>query len=164
MIGDMLMNDVEKKVMVLGCSSGKATILRHICSKTVETVAMEYGNTTFEGVKMHFFGASSSERFEFMHDVISKKIDGALILVDENGLTNADLKTASSIKENGLPYVIIASQVEEQYPFDQSFKEVPVVYANSIEDTDDVYKGMKVLLNIMQTAEHSEEIKTVYGA
>lgn len=150
----------ERKVIVLGGSaSGKTTILRHICSKTVETIAMEYGNTIFDGVKIHFFGVPSNERFGFMNDVLSKRIDGALILIDENGLNNAELETASAIKENSLPYIIIASQ-DPEYPINDS-NEISILHANNL-DNENIYKGMKMLLDVMNTKEHDKV--TAYGA
>lgn len=157
------MNEKEKKIIVLGASnSGKTSILKEICNKTLETVAMEYGNTIFEGVKIHFFSAPSSERFAFMHTVLSKNINGALILVDEKGLTTTELKTAASIKKEGIPYVIISTPEEhEEYLLRKEFKEVPIIHTTHM-DNKSIYNGIKVLLNIIEPVKELEIIETAY--
>lgn len=159
------MNEKEKKVIVLGASnSGKTSVLRQICNKTLETVAMEYGNTIFEGIKIHFFSAPSSERFAFMHQVLSKNIDGAMILMDEDGLTPTELNTAVSIKKEGLPFVIITAQQEQQeHRLRKEKKDVPTIYTDQM-DHEAIYKGIKVLLNIIEPLKELEKIKITYEA
>lgn len=158
------MNEKEKKVIVLGASnSGKTSILRQICNKTLETVAMEYGNTIFEGIKIHFFSAPSSERFAFMHQVLSKNIDGTIILMDENGLTPTELNTAVSIKKEGLPFIIITAQHEQQEHRRKEFKDIPTIYTDQM-DHEAIYKGIKVLLNIIEPLKELEKIKITYEA
>ncbi len=81
----MLNGDImeTKKILVLGDSdSGKRTALKHVCSDLIETEAASYGKTKLNNEKLQIFSPSSAERFKFMKDVLSKNIDGAIIVID----------------------------------------------------------------------------------
>lgn len=148
----------NRKIMIVGgTNSGKDIILRKICEKTVETVAMEYGNALFEGLKLHFFSVPSPERFGFMYQVLSKDIDGAIILVEEGGLKSNELEAANFYKRKGLPYVIIAyTESEESIPVDLNFKEeIPLIYTDNM-DEEDIHKGVKMLLEKINATRNLE--------
>lgn len=101
-----------KKIIILGSSgSGKTKILEYLCENTTKTTAMDYGNTVLEGTKVHFFVPSGKERFLFMQEVLSKNVDGAIIIIDStNGITEIDLKIMNFIKEKGVPRVIFGNK------------------------------------------------------
>ena len=50
--------------------------------KETTTVAMDYGRVTLDGYTIHLFGTPGQERFNFMLEVLSKGVDGCIILLD----------------------------------------------------------------------------------
>jgi signal recognition particle receptor subunit beta len=101
-----------KKVIITGASnSGKTTALEHICNSKIKTESMDYGKTIIGNEKIHFFIPSGKERFNFMYDVLSQNIDGAIIFVDNTkGITGIDRKIIDFIKEKRVPYVIFTNK------------------------------------------------------
>ncbi|HIE38934.1 MAG TPA: GTP-binding protein [Anaerolineales bacterium] len=50
--------------------------------KETTTVAMDYGQTTVGGCLFHLYGTPGQDRFNFMWDILSREMDGLLVLVD----------------------------------------------------------------------------------
>lgn len=141
---------MNKKIIVLGNSgSWKTGILKHICSNIVQTTAMEYGNTTINGQKIHFFSPSGHQRFEFMRDILSKNIDGAIILINSvTDITNSDMETINFIKTQGVPYILFASKQDLEGKievYDESVCTIPI----SATDEQGIDKGTNILLELI---------------
>jgi len=69
--------------------------------------------------KLHFFSVPSPERFGFMYHVLSKDINGALVLVEDDGLKPGELEALNLYKQTGIPHVILAySGIKESVPPD----------------------------------------------
>lgn len=140
-----------KKIIILGSSdSGKTTALEHICANTINTTAMDYGNTVLNGIKAHFFAPSGKERFGFMHEVLSKNIDGAIILIDSTkGITENDIKILNFIKEKKIPEVIFENKQDlNSNNLNIEFHDVPII--PTIATTGQgIKKGLKILFELM---------------
>jgi uncharacterized protein len=92
------MADEKKcKIVIFGAFGvGKTTLVRtldpdsrHVeadCTNGTTTVALDYGRLQVNGVSVHLFGTPGQERFEFAREIISKGMDGAILLVDATSL------------------------------------------------------------------------------
>jgi uncharacterized protein len=88
------MADEKKcKIVIFGAfGAGKTTLVRtldpdsrHVetdCTNGTTTVALDYGHLQINGVNIHLFGTPGQERFGFAREIISKGMDGAILLVD----------------------------------------------------------------------------------
>jgi uncharacterized protein len=112
------MKNKELKIVVLGSyNSGKTTTLENICQKKAKieykgtTIALDYGNTEIEGEKVHIFGSPGQERFEFMRDILSNGLDGAIVVIDSSkGLSNVDEAILNKLNFKDVPYVLFANK------------------------------------------------------
>ena len=108
----------ELKIVVLGSyNSGKTTTLETICEKKAKieykgtTIALDYGNTMIDGEKVHIFGSPGQERFEFMREILSQGLDGAIVVIDSSkGLTNVDEAIINKLNLQNVPYVLFANK------------------------------------------------------
>jgi small GTP-binding protein len=112
------MRKKEIKIVVLGSyNSGKTTTLENICQKKAKieyngtTIALDYGNTMIEGEKIHIFGSPGQERFEFMREILSKGLDGAIVVIDSSkGISNVDETILKKLNIKDVPYVLFANK------------------------------------------------------
>jgi uncharacterized protein len=84
------------KIVVFGAyGAGKSTLIksidpesRHVeadCPGGTTTVALDYGRVQVNGIGVYLFGTPGQERFGFAREIISKGMDGAVLLVDATG-------------------------------------------------------------------------------
>ena len=112
------MKKKELKIVVLGSyNSGKTTTLENLCQKKAKieyngtTIALDYGNTIIEGEKVHIFGSPGQERFEFMREILSKGIDGAIVVIDSSkGISNVDETILNKLNNKDVTYVLFANK------------------------------------------------------
>ena len=88
------MTDEKKcKIVIFGAfGAGKTTLTRtldpestHVeadCTGGTTTVALDYGRLQVNGHNVYLFGTPGQERFGFAREIISKGMDGAILLVD----------------------------------------------------------------------------------
>jgi small GTP-binding protein len=88
------MTDEKKcKIVIFGAfGAGKTTLIRtldpestHVeadCTGGTTTVALDYGRLQVNGHSVYLFGTPGQERFGFAREIISKGMDGAVLLVD----------------------------------------------------------------------------------
>ena len=108
----------ELKIVVLGSyNSGKTTTLENICEKKTKieyngtTIALDYGNIIISGEKVHIFGSPGQERFEFMREILSNRIDGAIVVIDSSkGVSKGDEKIIDKLNVKEVPYVLFANK------------------------------------------------------
>jgi small GTP-binding protein len=108
----------DTKVVILGSyNSGKTTTLENLCQKktSVEykgsTIALDYGNAYYGQIKVHLFSTPGQERFQFMRDILSRGLDGAIVVVDNSqGVTGLDLKIMNTLLEDEVPFVVFANK------------------------------------------------------
>ena len=108
----------ELKIVVLGSyNSGKTTTLENICQKKTKieykgtTIALDYGNTIINGEKVHIFGSPGQERFEFMREILSQGLDGAIVVIDSSkGIGTVDEAIITKLNVQNIPYVLFANK------------------------------------------------------
>jgi signal recognition particle receptor subunit beta len=92
--------------------SGKTTLIRSLsAANTVVTVAFDYGRLPAGDRTLHLYGAPEPGRFAFMHETLSREVDGALLLADATQRSApAHLKhllgQLQKAQERVVPYVI----------------------------------------------------------
>jgi uncharacterized protein len=112
------MRKKELKIVVLGSyNSGKTTTLENICQKKAKveyngtTIALDYGNTLIDGEKVHIFGSPGQERFEFMREILSQGLDGAIVVIDSSkGISKVDETILTKLNNKDVPYVLFANK------------------------------------------------------
>lgn len=89
----LYMTEDRLKIVVFGAfNAGKSTFIhtldpeaRHtevdIAGGTT-TVALDFGRTIIDGRHIYLFGTPGQERFEFVREIISRGINGAVVMVD----------------------------------------------------------------------------------
>ncbi|AWK12133.1 ATP-binding protein [Streptomyces spongiicola] len=84
--------------------------LHGIESKTVTTVAMDFGRITLTdaGVVLYLFGTPGQERFWFMWDDLLNGALGAIVLVDTRRLDRS-FPAVDFFESRGLPFVVGAN-------------------------------------------------------
>ena len=104
--------------MVLGSyNSGKTTTLENICQKKAKieyngtTISLDYGNTIIDGEKVHIFGSPGQERFEFMREILSQGLNGAIVVIDSSkGISKVDETILNKLNIKDVPYVLFANK------------------------------------------------------
>jgi small GTP-binding protein len=87
------MDPLRLKIVVFGSfHAGKSTFIqtidpgsRHVdaeCADGTTTVALDFGKAEIEGRLIHLYGTPGQERFEFVRQIISNGMDGAILMVD----------------------------------------------------------------------------------
>jgi uncharacterized protein len=87
-----------------------------LASKPMTTAAMDYGRLTLGEQRLHLYGTPGQERFAFMWDVLARRMDAYLVLVDSSTPTN--LAQARRILQHfaGLadcPAVVVANKQDK---------------------------------------------------
>jgi uncharacterized protein len=88
-----MMAEQRCKIVIFGAFGvGKTTLIRtldpdshHVeadCAGGTTTVALDFGRVQMNGCHIHIFGTPGQERFEFAREIISKGMDGAILLLD----------------------------------------------------------------------------------
>ncbi|MEN6328773.1 MAG: GTP-binding protein [Methanobacteriaceae archaeon] len=112
------LREKETKILILGSyNSGKTTTLENICHNKAKveyngtTISLDYGNTQVNGKKVHMFASPGQERFRFMREVLSRGMDGAIVVVDNSqGVTNLDLEIIQTLHQGQVPYVVFSNK------------------------------------------------------
>ena len=141
---------MKKKIIVLGDSgSGKTTALKNICENLTETTALDYGKALINGKKAYFFCSPGNKRFEFMQDIISKNLDGAIIFIDNKiGVTKNNMGLIRFIEEKHVPYVIFVNKQDiNNEPLNIDVN-APIISTNAITGQG-IKNGLNRLFNLM---------------
>jgi hypothetical protein len=89
----MMAEQKRCKIVVFGAFGvGKTTLIKtldpdscHVeadCAGGTTTVALDFGRVQMNGNHIHIFGTPGQERFEFAREIISRGMDGAILLLD----------------------------------------------------------------------------------
>lgn len=151
-----------KKILVLGeSSSGKKTALEQVCSDLVKTESASYGKTIIENKKLQIFSPSGAERFNFMKDVLSKNMDGAIIFVDNTkGITKSCEEMIDFVEERGVPYVLFTNKQDLNESPIFINKNVPIIPTIALNGTG-ILHGFKTLVGLMNENKTKREIEIV---
>lgn len=151
-----------KKILVIGESdSGKRTALKHVCNSLVETEAASYGKTIINHEKLQIFSPSSAERFKFMKDILSKNMDGAIIVIDNTqGITPNCQEMMNFVEEKGVPYVIFANKQDlNNNTLNNQYLDVVIIPTEAISGKG-ISEGMNTLLELMKP-KNTRKIKAI---
>ncbi|MGZ7160794.1 MAG: GTP-binding protein [Methanobacterium sp.] len=155
---------MNKKIVILGSAdSGKTTTITNILERRREkltkvermgtTVALDYGNTIMGGKKIHIFATPGQERFYFMREILSKGLDGAIVVIDNSkGITDTDINIMDNLNSNDVPYVIFCNKQDilsgkiESGHIKEDIPVVPTVATTG----EGIKEGLETLLEIME--------------
>lgn len=117
------MADEKKcKIVIFGAfGAGKTTLVRtldpesrHVeadCNDGTTTVALDYGRLQVNGVCVHLFGTPGQERFGFARQIISKGMDGAILMVDATSMIDDFTKHLyDSLSSARVPLVVFLNK------------------------------------------------------
>lgn len=149
----------DTKIVIFGSyNSGKTTTLENICEKKAKveykgtTVALDYGNIIINGEKIHIFGTPGQERFEFMREILSNGLNGAILVVDNSkGVTRAEEVILENLINKNIPYVIFANKqdLNPGFPeFEDINEDVPVIPTVALKGKG-INEGLNLLLEII---------------
>ena len=106
------------KIVVFGKGeAGKSTFIRSIIPNAVNiehkgrTVALDFGDITLGGKKIHLYGTPGQTRFSVIRDIISSYTHGSIILFDSAvHLTQDDQCVVSEVMELDVPFVSVLNK------------------------------------------------------
>jgi uncharacterized protein len=117
------MADEKKcKIVIFGAfGAGKTPLVRtldpdsrHVeadCTNGTTTVALDYGRLQVNGFNIHLFGTPGQERFEFAREIISKGMDGAILVVDATSMIDDFTKHLyGSLSSARVPLVVFLNK------------------------------------------------------
>jgi small GTP-binding protein len=119
------MTEDKLKIVVFGAfGAGKTTLIRTLdpSSKHVEaegvggstTIALDFGKVEIDGRHVYLFGTPGQERFEFAREVISRGMDGAILLTDATSpVDDFTRHLFDSLTGAGIPFVVMVNKCEE---------------------------------------------------
>ncbi|MDI6644846.1 MAG: GTP-binding protein [Methanobacteriaceae archaeon] len=150
----------EIKIVILGSyNSGKTTTIENLVNRQkvtkIEyqgtTVAMDYGNVMIDGSKIHIFATPGQKRFKFMRQILSRGLNGAILVVDSSvGVTDTDQEIMDKLEKNNIPYVLFANKQDiNPVKIDVENKNIPVI-PTIATDGDGIQKGFEILLNMIK--------------
>ncbi len=152
------------KIVILGSAdSGKTTTIENILKSKKEkvtkierkgtTVAFDYGNAMVNGEKLHIFATPGQERFQFMREVLSNGLDGAILVLDNSkGITVTDINILKKLNSTDVPYVIFCNKqdIASGKIESQHFKENIPVIPTCARTGEGIKEGLETLLGLME--------------
>jgi uncharacterized protein len=119
------MPDEKKcKIVIFGAfGAGKTTLIKTIdpgsshveanCAGGTTTVALDYGRVQVNENHIHIFGTPGQERFEFAREIISRGMDGAILLVDATSPVDDFIhRLFDSLSASRIPFVIFLNKCD----------------------------------------------------
>ncbi|SCG85807.1 GTP-binding protein [Methanobacterium congolense] len=152
------------KIVILGSAdSGKTTTIENLLNRKKEkitkieckgtTVALDYGNTIINGQRFHIFATPGQERFQFMREILSNGLDGAIVVIDNSeGVTNTDIKILENLNSSNVPYVIFSNKQDISPGKIESTHinpDIPVIPTTATTG-EGIQEGLNILLDLME--------------
>ena len=152
------LREKETKILILGSyNSGKTTTLENICHNKAKveyngtTISLDYGNTQINGKKVHVFASPGQERFRFMREVLSRGMDGAIVVVDNSqGVTALDLEIMETLHQGQVPYVVFANKQDLNSSHLDLNGLDPHIVPTTAHEGKGVQEGLNLLLDMVQ--------------
>jgi len=153
------------KIVIFGSAdSGKTTTIENILEKKEEkvtkieckgtTVALDYGNAMINGEKFHIFATPGQERFQFMREILSNGLDGAIVVIDNSrGITDTDKQIMDNLNSNNVPYVIFCNKqdiVPGKIESPHIKEDIPII-PTTAKFGEGIHEGLETLLELMET-------------
>jgi small GTP-binding protein len=117
-------DESKLKIVVFGAfGAGKSTLIttldpesKHIeanCAGGTTTVALDFGRILNNGCHIHIYGTPGQERFEFAREIITKGMDGAILLVDVTSPPDAFTRHLSDTLHSAkVPFVVFLNKCD----------------------------------------------------
>lgn len=152
------------KIVILGSAdSGKTTTIENLLNRKNErvtkiehkgtTVALDYGNTMINGERLHIFATPGQERFQFMREVLSNGLDGAIVVIDNSkGITDTDKQIMENLNSNNVPYVIFCNKqdiVPGKIESPHIKENIPIV-PTTAKTGEGIHEGLETLIELME--------------
>ncbi len=152
------------KIVILGSAdSGKTTTIENLLNRKNErvtkiehkgtTVALDYGNTVINGERLHIFATPGQERFQFMREVLSNGLDGAIVVIDNSkGITDTDKQIMENLNSNNVPYVIFCNKqdiVPGKIESPHIKENIPIV-PTTAKTGEGIHEGLETLIELME--------------
>jgi hypothetical protein len=118
------MDPTRLKIVVFGSfHAGKSTFIqaidpgsRHVdaeCADGTTTIALDFGRAEIDGRVIHLYGTPGQERFEFVRQIISSGMDGAVLMVDCScGVDAFTRYLYQQLKEMGVPLSVMLNKCD----------------------------------------------------
>jgi uncharacterized protein len=118
------MTEDRLKIVVFGSfNAGKSTFIHTLDPEArhtevdimggTTTVALDFGRIFIGGRHVYLFGTPGQERFEFAREIISRGIDGAVVLVDTTAdLDEFTLHICRGLHDAGVPRVVALNKCD----------------------------------------------------
>jgi small GTP-binding protein len=112
------------KIVVFGSfNAGKSSFIqaldprsRHIEARTnggTTTVAFDFGRVQMRDCSVFLFGTPGQERFEFVRQILSRGMDGAIIMVDATtGMDAMTIQLYANLKHLQIPLAFMANKCD----------------------------------------------------
>jgi len=112
------------KIVIFGAyNAGKSTFIRaidpeshHIEAENGDiptTVGLDFGRTVIQDRKIYLFGTPGQERFEFVRDILTRGMDGAIVVADTtrepDELTE---RICHALRDTGCPYAVFLNKCD----------------------------------------------------
>ncbi|NYT07263.1 MAG: GTP-binding protein [Methanomicrobiales archaeon] len=118
------MDPSRLKIVVFGSfNAGKSTFIqaidpasRHVeaeCADGTTTVALDFGKAEIGSRHVHLYGTPGQERFEFVRQIISNGMDGAILMVDcSSGIDENTRHLYQQLKGTGVPLSVMLNKCD----------------------------------------------------
>lgn len=112
------------KIVIFGAyNAGKSSFIRaidpkshHIEANNCEistTVGLDFGRTVIDNRKVYLFGTPGQERFEFVRDILSRGMDGAIVVADTTrDLDELTCHICQMLHSSNYPYAIFLNKCD----------------------------------------------------
>ena len=118
------MNQSRLKIVIFGAyNAGKSSFIRAIDpdSRHVEanncdiptTVGLDFGRKVINNRKIYLFVTPGQERFEFVREILSRGMDGAIVVVDTTrDLDELTQQICQNLSASGYPYAVFLNKCD----------------------------------------------------
>ena len=154
------------KIVVFGSfNAGKSSLIqaldprsRHIEAASDEgptTVAFDFGRLQIRGRAVYLFGTPGQERFEFVRQILSRGMDGAIIVVDATaGMDAMTRQLYNQLKVIGVPLAFMANKCDSPGAMPEAIRqELPgeTVHAISARSGENVHAALDAFVATLIT-------------
>jgi len=120
----LYMDRSRLKIVIFGAyNAGKSTFIqaidpkcRHVEANKYDiptTVGLDFGRTEVNNKKIYLFGTPGQERFEFCREILSRGMDGAIVMADTTrDLDELTARICETLKVSGCPYAVFLNKCD----------------------------------------------------
>ncbi len=154
------------KIVIFGSfNAGKSSLIRaldprsrHIEAASEEgptTVAFDFGRLQVRGQAIYLFGTPGQERFEFVRQILSRGMDGAIIVVDATAGVDAMTRHLyGQVKALGVPLVVMANKCDSPDAMPETIRqELPgeMVHPISAQSGENIHAALDAFVATLTT-------------